>query len=54
MFVDNLPTDPSQWVAAFKEMSTISKTAFWVFVGAVSLKIGGDGLARVLRALRGK
>ena len=51
---DNLPTDPVQWVQAFESMSGISKGAFWFFVVAVSAKIGGDGVARIIRALRGK
>lgn len=48
---DNLPTDPAQWVAAFRELDGISKVAFWVFVVAIALKIGGESLERIIRAL---
>lgn len=52
--LENLPTDPIQWVQAFEAMSGVSKAAFWIFVIAVALRIGGDKLALLIGALRGR
>lgn len=45
--------DPVVWVNAFESMSGFSKGAFWTFVIAIAAWIGGDGISKIVRAVRG-
>ena len=43
--------NPMEWVQAFQSVSIISKVAFWFFVVAVAARIGGESIAKIIRAL---